>query len=433
MATQPAPRNHGIETLNTLPSTAILHYAAPPVIGGVEGVIQAHCQIFAQFGYPVAVIAGRGEASALADGIDFYKITELDTQNSKVLEISAELEEGRIPAAFDSFSKQIATILAPILKQYDNVIVHNVFTKHFNIPMTTALFQLIEDNIIRHCIAWCHDFTWTSPNSRPKVYARYPWDLLRRFDPRIGYVTVSKERQRTLAQLFNQPEEIIKVIYNGVDPQTLLGLSSEGQNLIDRLNLFQSDLTILMPVRVTQAKNIEYAFKLLVELKSQGLCPKLIHTGPPDPHSDKSMAYFRTLQRQRHELGLNDEMHFVFESGPHPDQPYQIDLNVVGDLYRISDVMLMPSHREGFGMPVLEAGLVGIPAICTSNVPAAIEIGGGDVTIFDVEVDPAHLANQLIKWMRTSPAYRFRQRVRRQYTWEAIFEHQISPLLKGPA
>jgi len=416
-----------------LPSTVMLHYAAPPVIGGVEGVIQAHCQVFEQFDYPVAVIAGRGETSALAKGIDFFLIPEVDTQHAKVLEISAALEAGRIPETFESFTKKIANTMAPILCQYDNLIVHNIFTKHFNISLTAALFQLIEDGIIQNCIAWCHDFTWTSPNSRSKVHAGYPWDLLRRYEPRINYVTVSKERQRTLAQLFDQPEETIKVIYNGVDPQTLLGFSNEGQALIRRLNLLQNELILLMPVRVTQAKNIEYAMKLLVELIAKGIHPKLIHTGPPDPHSGKSMAYFRTLQNQRDELGLSDSMHFVFESGPLPGRPYQIDLKVVGDLYRISDMMFMPSHREGFGMPVLEAGLAGIPAICTPNVPAAVEIGGEDVTIFDTKTTPVQLADQIINWMRTSSQYRFRQRVRRQYTWEAIFKHDIRPLLKGEA
>ena len=49
---------------------AILHYSAPPVVGGVEAVIQAHAQTFVQAGYPVTVVAGRGEAAALPEGVD---------------------------------------------------------------------------------------------------------------------------------------------------------------------------------------------------------------------------------------------------------------------------------------------------------------------------------------------------------------------------
>ena len=416
--------------MSVKPSTAMLHYAAPPVIGGVEGVIQAHCQTFRQLEYPVAVIAGRGKASALAAGTQFHHIPEMDTQHPEVLEISTALEGGQVPETFEAFTHKLVQVLAPILRTYDNLIVHNVFTKHFNLPLTTALDRLIADGTIRNCIAWCHDFTWTSPNSRSKVHNGYPWDLLRKYDPRISYVVVSQERQETLARLFDQPKEIIKVIYNGVDPQTLLGLSSEGACLINKLGLLASELNLLMPVRVTQAKNIEYALQLLAEMKARGIHPKLIHTGPPDPHSDQSMAYFRTLQTHRNELGLEDEMRFVFESGPDPDQPYQIDLKVVSDLYRVSDMMFMPSHREGFGMPVLEAGLIGIPAICTTNVPAAVEIGGENVTIFDPErTNPAELASQIIAWMQTSSQFRFRQRIRQRYTWEAIFEKEIIPLL----
>jgi glycosyltransferase involved in cell wall biosynthesis len=310
------------------------------------------------------------------------------------------------------------------------LIVHNVFTKHFNIPLTNALVQLIDSGAIKNCIAWCHDFTWTSPNSRAKVHNGYPWDLLRQYDSRITYVTVSQERQRALARLFNQPEDNIQVVYNGVDHQTLLGLSTEGYDLIQRLDVFNSDLILLMPVRVTQAKNIEYALHLVATLKEKGVQPKLIHTGPPDPHSDQSMQYFHSLQKLRSELNIENEMCFVFESGPQADQPYQVSLDIVGELYRISDLMLMPSHREGFGMPVLEAGLVGIPAICTSHVPAAVEIGAADITIFDASTDPTHLAGQLISWMKTNPQYRFKQRVRRQFTWDALFERDILPLLE---
>ena len=42
------------------PTTAFLHYTAPPVIGGVEGVMDAHAHVFLDMGYPVSMIAGRG-------------------------------------------------------------------------------------------------------------------------------------------------------------------------------------------------------------------------------------------------------------------------------------------------------------------------------------------------------------------------------------
>jgi glycosyltransferase involved in cell wall biosynthesis len=409
--------------------TAILHYSAPSVVGGVESVIQAHAQVFGQAGYPVTVIAGRGEQAALPAGTGWIQIPELDTQHPDIVPLSVELERGQLPASFDDLTQQLAGTLAPILARYDNLIVHNVFTKHFNLPLTAALCQLLDGGQIRHCIAWCHDFTWTSPSSGSKVHPGYPWDLLRKHRPDLAYVVVSKSRQSELAALLGCSLEQVRVIYNGVDAASLLGLSPEGDALINRLGLLGSDLILLMPVRVTQAKHIEYALRVIAALKSRYFRPKLILTGPPDPHDVKSMTYYRELQALRRQLGVEDEMRFVFESGPDPDQPYIVDVGVVGDLYRVSDLMFMPSHREGFAMPVLEAGLAGIPVVSTA-VPAALEIGGTDVILFDEDQDPGQLAGRILTWAERSPVHRLRRRVRQSYTWPAIFHRDIEPLLR---
>jgi glycosyltransferase involved in cell wall biosynthesis len=283
---------------------------------------------------------------------------------------------------------------------------------------------------LRRCIAWCHDFTWTSPSSGSKVHPGYPWDLLRTHREDVTYVVVSGRRQRELAALLGCPAEQIHVIYNGVDPGALLGLSPVGSDLVTRLRLLESDLVVLMPVRVTRAKNIEYALHVVAALKARGCRPKLLVTGPPDPHDLDSMAYFEGLQALRRRLDVEEEMRFVFESGPGPDQHYTIGEQVVGELYRVSDVTFMPSHREGFGMPVLEAGLVGLPVICT-NVPAAEEIGGEDVIVFDADESPDHLADRLLTWAEESHVHRLRRRVRQHYTWNAIFQRDIKPLLDG--
>ncbi|MFQ6058475.1 MAG: glycosyltransferase family 4 protein, partial [Anaerolineae bacterium] len=272
--------------------------------------------------------------------------------------------------------------------------------------------------------------TWTSPSSRSKVHPGYPWDLLRTYRPDVTYVVISKRRQRELAELFDCPPEQIHVIYNGVDPEVLLGLSKEGYALVTRLGLLESDLVLLMPVRVTRAKNVEYALHVVAALKARSYRPKLIVTGPPDPHDAESMAYFRALQALRKQLGIEEEMRFVFESGPDPNQPFVIDEQMVGDLFRVSDVMFLPSHREGFGMPVLEAGLVGVPVLCT-DVPAAEEIGGKDVILFDADEDPAQVAERILAWAEQSPVHRLRRRVRQNYTWRVIFHRDIRPLLDG--
>ena len=226
------------------PRIAILHYSAPPVVGGVEAVILAHAQIFVEAGYPVTVVAGQGAAEALPEGVDLVLVPEIDSQHTEITRMGTQLEQGQVPPEFEAMSERLGRALAPILSSFDNLIVHNVFTKHFNLPLTAALDRLLDVDKAPHCIAWCHDFTWTSPSSGSKVHPGHPWDLLRAQRPDVTYVVVSQRRQQELAGLFGCPAEEIHVIYNGVDPQALLGLSAEGAALVKRLGLLEREYRV---------------------------------------------------------------------------------------------------------------------------------------------------------------------------------------------
>ena len=393
--------------------------------------MDAHARIFLEKGYPVTIIAGQGSADSLPSGCEFILIPELDSQHPDILAAAAILEQGEVPPDFDVLTQRLSAELGPLLPRFDNLIVHNVFTKEFNLPLTAALWMLLDDGAINNCIAWHHDFTWTSLRSGWKVHEGYPWDLLRTYRPDMIQVTISQGRKQELIGLYNCPEEAVQVIVNGVDATQVFGLTGEGDALVDRLDLLDADLILLMPVRVTKNKNVEYALEVVAALKGEGIKVKLVLTGPPDPHDDKSMDYFRGLQERRDRLGLQEEMHFVFESGPDIVEPYQIPLEVVYDLYRVADLMFMPSYQEGFGMPILEAGLLGLPVVASDTVPAAQEIGAEDVMLFSLDRPPADLARELIRRANADKRLGLARRTRQNFTWEAIFGKRIAPLLAG--
>jgi glycosyltransferase involved in cell wall biosynthesis len=407
---------------------AILHYSVPPVVGGVEAVIQAHTGLLLEAGFSVRLVAGAGEQAALPAGVEFIRIPEMDSRHPGISNLTQALKKGVVPADFDQLAFILEESLFPALQSMDIVIIHNIFTKHFNLPLTAALIHLLGRGDIKNCFAWCHDFTWTSPHSRPDVYPGYPWDLLRTYRKDVTYVTISRYRQQELAGLFLCPTERIHVIYDGVDPVDIYSLSEEGEQLIKQLDLDDADLILLMPVRITQAKNIEFALQVVTELKAGGMRLKLIVTGPPDPHDPADMQYYQGLLDLRQQLEMMNEVRFVYESGPLSGEGYTINLSLVRQLSRVCDALFMPSHREGFGMPILEAGMVGMP-IFTTSIPAAEEIGGGEVMRFSFD-DPAEkVAGMILSWAKTNPIQLLRQRVRQNFTWRAIFRNDILPLL----
>ncbi len=409
---------------------AILHYSAPPTVGGVESVMHAHTRIFIAQGYSVTVIAGNGSQAAQPEGANFIRLPQLDSQHEEVLKVNAALEAGQITTAYVQLRDQIKSELAACLPRFEHVIVHNVFSKHFNLALTDALHQLLNEDQLHHCIAWCHDFSWASARSLPVLHDSQPWNLLRLYRPEVDYVVVSKKRRESMAEIFQVSSDKIKVIYNGIDTDVLLGIAPASRALYRKLNLEEAELLLLMPVRVTQAKNIEFALRVLSELRQKGCQAQMVLTGPPDPHDPQNLAYFQSLKDLRKDLDMEAYFHFIYESGGTAESGTVLDMESVGDLYRLSDALFMPSRREGFGMPILEAGFLGKP-IFASNIPAVEEIGQTDVHLIDISLEPAVAAQMILDWAKHDPVYHLRKKTRNNYTWQQIYNKEINPLLAG--
>jgi glycosyltransferase involved in cell wall biosynthesis len=184
-----------------------------------------------------------------------------------------------------------------------------------------------------------------------------------------------------------------------------------------------SDPLILLPVRITPRKNIEFALKVLVYLSREFKNAKLVVTGPLGPHNPANVQYYERLIRLRREEQIENNLLFLTELIDHP-----MDDEVIADLYRISDVLLYPSKEEGFGIPILEAGLAGIQVFCADIAPLR-ELGGSQVNYFGLDDDPHQVAEKMVKSLQSSSRYNLRKKVLREYTWEKIYSDHILPFI----
>jgi hypothetical protein len=101
----------------------------------------------------------------------------------------------------------------------------------------------------------------------------------------------------------------------------------------------------------------------------------------------------------------------------------------VADFYRVMDALFLPSREEGFGIPILEAGLSRMPIFC-SRIPQLIALVEGYATFFSPDDSPEFIAGLIVQRLESDPVYRWRVDVRKKYTWNAIFKTQIAPLLE---
>lgn len=86
------------------------------------------------------------------------------------------------------------------------------------------------------------------------------------------------------------------------------------------------------------------------------------------PGSPVSREFLDGLRARAAALGIERHVDFL---GPVSDR-------VLGGLYRAADLFLCASDHEGFGMPLIEASVFGVPVIAraTSNVPNTLGEGG---------------------------------------------------------
>ncbi|MCL5960601.1 MAG: glycosyltransferase family 4 protein [Chloroflexi bacterium] len=404
----------------------LLHYTCPPIIGGVETVLAAHARLFVESGYGVKVLAGRG--GPFHPEIDVKIIPEIDSKNRALLAINEELDKGVVGERFGQMQARIAGLLAEELASVDVCFVHNAFTLHKNLPLTAALHQLAGAEGSPRFVAWCHDVSWTNPLYLPALRDAPPWNLLKKPLPGVTYVTVSQERAQQLGDIFQPATTRIQVIPNGVDPNSFLRLSPVTQRLVDRFRLLDQDIILLLPSRITRRKNIEFAIAVVRALEDRHVSAKLIVTGPPGPHNIRSDEYLHLLQRRRMDLALEDRVIFLCEEKDSRGEPVEVTDTMMSELYLLGDAMIFPSAQEGFGIPLLEAGLSRLPIFC-SDIRPFREIGEGLAHFFSLDDAPTEVAAEIDNYLRKEPAYRFRRHVLRRYTWPAIFQHFIEPLL----
>lgn len=418
-------RAGGADSPGEVRRVALIHYTAPPVVGGVERVLGWHGRLLAEAGHSVTIIAGRGRASDPRQRFDVIPL--LDTREPHIRRLREQLDAGRVPVSFGPLVGELRARLQPILDEQDIVIAHNVCSLHLNLALTAALHALVTEGLRARFVAWHHDLAVTQASYQGALHAGFPWDLLRTPWPGVVHVAVSQARRAELARHLGIPPAEIRVIHNGLHVGHQLGLGVGTMRLIDRLQLLEADPLLLTPVRILPRKNLELALEVLASLRRLGRPAVLLVTGPVDPHDPAGPRYLESLLARRSELGLVGAARFLgVDGGEVPSD------RVVADLYRISDALLLPSHEEGFGLPVLEAALHRLPIVAT-DLPALREVAGEAATWIDPADDPDAVARMLLERLDGDAAATMWRRVRREYTWSAVYRDHIAPLLAAGA
>jgi mannosylglucosylglycerate synthase len=357
---------------------SLVHYSAPPVIGGVERVIGQQARVLARHGHRAVIVsANKG----------------------------AKVEGAIMEYAPNFYVKRVRSALAGS----DVVIVHNMFTMPFNWDASQTLALISREMTDARFLNWVHDVD----------VARADFDAL---DLRASHVAVSEVRRREFCKFAGLRETQCEVVPNGIDVPATMGLSKSVAGFVARHRLTGRELVLFHPARILARKNLEFDIAVVATLRQQGVDAVCIVTGARDPHRPESDDYAGKVRALIAKKKLQDAV-LVAADGFEPTE------DDVRGFYSLADALLFPSKSEGFGLPLLEAALHRLPVFC-SDIPSHRELGAQGISFFKVTDDPATVGKRLVSAVRLDGAGRRRREVLRRFDWESIYKEYLEPLLK---
>lgn len=221
----------------------------------------------------------------------------------------------------------------------------------------------------------------------------------------------------------------LHVVPNGIDPMEFFRLDPITVRLIQEKRLFEAEFLMVQPSRLHYRKNMELSIRVTKALQEKGIKARLLITGAYDPHEAKSKAYYDELVESSRGLGIEDDVfimaEYVFKNG----ERLTSDRIIIRDLYLIADILFLPSIQEGFGIPLLESGMIKLPVVC-SDIPPFMEIGGDDVCLFCLTDSPEHIAGKIIGFVNDLKPHKMFRKVMRDYSWDNIYTNMLWPLIK---
>ncbi len=227
--------------------------------------------------------------------------------------------------------------------------------------------------------------------------------------------TVSAEDARTAVQERIAPEERVIWVGNGVDPRSF-GFPPD-ENLRIELGLPPDSEVIGFVGRLVQEKGVEELFRAMKEVIRECPTARLLVVGDT-LESDRDRRMTKQLKDLIAHLQLQDRVICV---GFRDDVPA---------LLALMDVFVLPSHREGMPITILEAMAAGKPVIATNIRGCREEVIPGVTGLLVPVRDSTALAKAILAVLSNQElSHRMgeagRMRVETEFDEAAVLQRQI--------
>lgn len=224
-------------------------------------------------------------------------------------------------------------------------------------------------------------------------------------------IAVSESTKNDLINLYGLEKNKISVVYNGYD-KSLFNSTDKVNSQIPKTYGLKPKTYLLFVSTIQPRKNVIKLVQAFRLLKEEGYKGKLVIAGKVGWMAEESLSVIKNSPDHKD----------IVMTGYISDEVRQA-------LHRYSDVHVLPSLYEGFGVSVLEAMASGVP-VAASNNSSLPEVVGKAGLLFN-PIDPADIARAVWElkknrssWVKKSLAQA------KKFSWEKCAKETLKVVIK---
>jgi len=345
-----------------------------------------------------------------------------------LLEIDSENQYILFMTSADAEEYQKGLLKASLKYQNDNVKIKIVDIPHFTLAEQTKLPKILE----REKLDLMHFLNFNYPVSYKGKFITTIHDLTLLFYPETAkktnfikknafrfvmkkacqnsakIIAVSESTKKDIIKTFKINSEKIKVIYEASDDKTFAQTTKEDlERLKEKYNL--KTPVILTVGQFRPHKNLPALVEAFSKLRKE-IPSKLVILGKPD---SKHTRLYEAIDKDKVK---NDIL-----------LPGFVDNKELALWYKIASVFVFPSLYEGFGLPGLEAMMVGTPVVASnqSSLPEIYQDAALYFDPFNLEDISAKIKEVMTDKNLRDKLIQNGLRVSRQYSWKKTAEETL--------
>lgn len=225
-------------------------------------------------------------------------------------------------------------------------------------------------------------------------------------------IAISEFIKKRLIDYYGLPDEDIVVIHHGVNLEEF-NPSKKGiyrAEIRKSFGIAGNDLLLVFTGKEFRRKGLQYVFQALGKLRDERV--KLIVVGSGE------ISQFRAIAQR---LGIDRNIFFIGHSSD------------VARYYAASDVFILPSTFDAFGMVVLEAMASGLPVIVSRNMGASEIVADGEEGIVLKNYFDYNEIAESVRWLIETPSLKGKwganaRSKAEKFSWDIVAEKTLEVL-----